>query len=440
MLEASRREARSLAAFHFAMESGIKKEQEKLQVFQKINAIEKLKQVASSPDEVGPRFAQMALKIIGEEVPYKLSQQVPLWSVEDVEYWVKHIGFEIYAPRFKEQMVDGDMLLLMSHAELMEDIGMTSGLLRRRFKRELDSLKIAADYSSIDQTHLDQFLISLNPFFSVYTYQMLEMGIETNTLSSLTDEILRDNCRVTNPIHRAKLLQAFQDFSHMEDIEIAMLSKSIEIFVSYRRSSGSQLASLIKVLLQLRGHKVFIDVDRLYAGKFDASLLKNIQAAKHFLLVLTPMALDRCVEDYDCEDWVHKEIRSALEYNRNVIPIFDPSFEWPDESRLPSDIRAIVKFNGVRWVHEYQEACVDKLEKFIKGDVNRNSASQSPGIASGRIDSKAGPIWRNSRRESTVTSIKLKNPSYRRNVSDSSGSHTSSNSTNSSTTSSWVKV
>lgn len=27
---------------------------------------------------------------------------------------------------------------------------------------------------------------------------------------------------------------------------------------------------------------------RLYAGKFDSHLLKNIQAAKHFILVLTP--------------------------------------------------------------------------------------------------------------------------------------------------------
>ncbi|KHJ42422.1 hypothetical protein D918_07551 [Trichuris suis] len=47
-------------------------------------------------------------------------------------------------------------------------------------------------------------------------------------------------------------------------------------------------------------------------------------------------------------------------------------FEWPDENQIPADIRAITRVNGVRWVHEYQEACVDKLEKFINGELNVN--------------------------------------------------------------------
>lgn len=149
----------------------------------------------------------------------------------------------------------------------------------------------------------------------------------------------------------------------MDDVEVALLSKRIDIFISYRRSTGNQLASLLKVLLQLRGHKVFIDVDRLYAGQFDSSLLKNIQAAKHFVLVLTPNALDRCVGDDVCNDWVHKEVRCALEHNKNFIPVLDPRFEWPDENQLPADMRAVTRFNAVRWVHEYQEACVTKLEK-----------------------------------------------------------------------------
>ena len=54
---------------------------------------------------------------------------------------------------------------------------------------------------------------------------------------------------------------------------------------------------------------MFIDVDKLYAGKFDSSLLKNIQAAKHFILVLTPNSLDRLFNDHNCDDWIHKEVR-----------------------------------------------------------------------------------------------------------------------------------
>lgn len=91
MLTAKRREPRSMAAFHFAMEAGIKKEQEKLEIFEEINAIEALKLVASYPDEVAPKFASQALEIIGAEIPYKLCQQVPLWSVADVQYWVTQV-------------------------------------------------------------------------------------------------------------------------------------------------------------------------------------------------------------------------------------------------------------------------------------------------------------------------------------------------------------
>lgn len=85
-----------------------------------------------------------------------------------------------------------------------------------------------------------------------------------------------------------------------------IMEKNLDVFVSYRRSNGSQLASLLKVHLQLRGFSVFIDVERLEAGKFDNNLLQSIRQAKHFLLVLTPYALDRCKHDNEQKDWVHR--------------------------------------------------------------------------------------------------------------------------------------
>lgn len=51
---------------------------------------------------------------------------------------------------------------------------------------------------------------------------------------------------------------------------------------------------------------MFIDVERLEAGKFDNNLLQSIRQARHFLLVLTPNALDRCIGDVECKDWVHR--------------------------------------------------------------------------------------------------------------------------------------
>lgn len=50
-----------------------------------------LKKVASSPNAIASKYAAQALQLIGEQVPHKLSQQVPLWTVEDVVEWVKQV-------------------------------------------------------------------------------------------------------------------------------------------------------------------------------------------------------------------------------------------------------------------------------------------------------------------------------------------------------------
>ena len=64
--------------------------------------------------------------------------------------------------------------------------------------------------------------------------------------------------------------------------------------------------SLLKVHLQLRGFSVFLDIERLRAGKFDDNLMNNVRNARHFVLVLTTGALDRCVGDDHHKDWIHR--------------------------------------------------------------------------------------------------------------------------------------
>lgn len=120
VLSSNREEARNLAAFHFCMEAGIKKEQGNTEIFREIGAIEPLKIVASCPNAIASKFAAQALRLIGEEVPHKLSQQVPLWSVEDVGQWVKQIGFVEYIKNFYDSRVDGDLLLQLTEDNLRE--------------------------------------------------------------------------------------------------------------------------------------------------------------------------------------------------------------------------------------------------------------------------------------------------------------------------------
>ncbi|XP_037092455.1 NAD(+) hydrolase sarm1-like isoform X3 [Pollicipes pollicipes] len=369
VLFSKREEARKLAAFHFCMEAGIKVRQGCPEVFEEIGAIKPLKQVASSPNAVASKYAAQALHLIGQEVPHKLSQQVPLWSVRDVCEWVKQIDFSSFAEAFETSRVDGDLLLRISEDMLKDDIGITNGILRTRFMRELNCLKKMADYASCDPSGLNAFLQAISPELSVYTYLMLTSGVDKDYLRYLNNEQLLYECNVTNSIHRLQIQQAIKNESAPPEPEDD-LSKTLDCFISYRRSNGSQLASLLKVHLELRGFSVFIDVERLEAGKFDNNLLNSIRQAKNFILVLTPSALDRCIEDVDQKDWIHKEVYAALQSKCNIIPVID-NFQWPEAEELPEDMRAICTFNGISWIHDYQDACVDKLERFIRGEVER---------------------------------------------------------------------
>ncbi len=308
VLSSKREEARNLASFHFCMEAGIKKQQGNTEIFREIGAIEPLKKVASCPNAIASRFAAQALRLIGEEVPHKLSQQVPLWSTEDVREWVKQIGFGEYEQSFYDSKVDGDLLLQLSEDNLRIDLGISNGIRRKRFERELQNLKKMADYSSRDTSSLNNFLLNIGPEYSIYTYSMLNAGVDKESLRTLNEDQLIVDCGITNSIHRDRILNYVKRMENTMALSSDDIcdQKTLDVFVSYRRSNGSQLASLLKVHLQLRGFTVFIDVERLEAGKFDNNLLQSIKQAKHFLLVLTPRALDRCAEDLEGKDWVHR--------------------------------------------------------------------------------------------------------------------------------------
>lgn len=375
LLESKREAARNLAAFHFAMEAYIKKEQGQVSLFKEIGAIEPLKRLGSSPIANSSKFACQALRLIGEKEPHKLSQQVPLWNCDDVIEWIGQLdGFRPYREKFRESGVDGDLLLQLDEQQLEFYIGIQNGIVRRRFLRELNQLKLIADYSSCDKTGLCSLLGRDN---IQYAYQMLLYGVTRENICQFDGEQLLSECKVLNIIHRLRLAQTIEQLQERNARDEASEGgngtdganqKTLDVFVSYRRSNGSQLASLLKVHLQLRGFSVFIDVERLEAGKFDNNLLDSIQSAKNFILVLSPNALDRCIGDHECKDWVHKEIVAALASECNIIPIMD-NFHWPEPEQLPEDMRSISNFNGIRWYHDYQDACVNKIERFIRGEL-----------------------------------------------------------------------
>lgn len=63
-----------------------------MQIFKEIGTIEPLKCLASGTNKLAAKFASQALRLIGEEVPHKLSPQVPLWTPEDISHWLHRVS------------------------------------------------------------------------------------------------------------------------------------------------------------------------------------------------------------------------------------------------------------------------------------------------------------------------------------------------------------
>lgn len=137
-----------------------------------------------------------------------------------------------------------------------------NGILRKRFLRELAHLKRITDYSSCDGSNLFHILNSLGPVYAQYTYSMLQCGVDDETLSFLSEDQLDKECRVDNSIHRLKIADAIKRKFTLILFNVTSINnrslganqslqlteadgepqKSLDVFVSYRRSNGSQLA------------------------------------------------------------------------------------------------------------------------------------------------------------------------------------------------------
>ena len=168
--------------------------------------------------------------------------QVPLWTVDDVACWVRQIGFETDLPAFIEAGVDGDLLLQLDEGNIRDDICIKNGIHRKRFLRELATLKRNANYSSIDSPNLAGFLASkVGAEYRAYTYGLLRNDLCLELMQRLTETDLNDmldEAGVKMAIHRHRIIEAIarEDAATADDEEVAH-------FLSSRTSSGSSLAS-----------------------------------------------------------------------------------------------------------------------------------------------------------------------------------------------------
>lgn len=72
-----------------------------------------------------------------------------------------------------------------------------------------------ADYTSRDTGSLNDFLQSIGPEYTIYTYAMLNAGVDKESIRGLSDEQLENECRIVNSIHRLRILNAIKGKGHI---------------------------------------------------------------------------------------------------------------------------------------------------------------------------------------------------------------------------------
>ena len=72
-----------------------------------------------------------------------------------------------------------------------------------------------------------------------------------------------------------------------------------DIFISYRREGGFEIAKLIQERLKADGYRVFLDYEGLRSGNFNTRLYQEIESCKDFIVILSENSLDRCVNQKD---------------------------------------------------------------------------------------------------------------------------------------------
>ncbi|HLO28694.1 MAG TPA: tetratricopeptide repeat protein [Anaerolineales bacterium] len=144
------------------------------------------------------------------------------------------------------------------------------------------------------------------------------------------------------------------------------------IFISYRRANVPWALAIYQDLTH-HGYDVFFDYQNIDSGSFEKVILQNIRARAHFLVILTPSALERCNEP---NDWFRREIETAIEEKRNIVPLMLESFDFGSplvKAALTGKLVSLNAYNGLKVYSEYFFEAMDKLRnRFLSlelGDI-----------------------------------------------------------------------
>ena len=145
------------------------------------------------------------------------------------------------------------------------------------------------------------------------------------------------------------------------------------LFISYRREDASGHAGRLCDRLSSRfgGDRVFMDVQDITPGQdFSEAIDATISGCNCLIAVIGPRWLDLLKSRPVTEDYVRREIGSALKRGLTVIPVLVNGASMPSQRDLPSDLSLLSHRNAFQIRDERFEDDVARLEEHLRASVS----------------------------------------------------------------------
>lgn len=161
------------------------------------------------------------------------------------------------------------------------------------------------------------------------------------------------------------------NYLNQGEVMTAHIEKTV--FISYRRAN-KPWALFVYQNLTNHGYDVFIDFQNINSGNFETVILDNIRARAHFVVILTPSALENCKNE---GDWLRREIEIAMDEKRNIVPLMVEGFDFGSsltKNALTGKLATLSQINGLRIPDDYPFEAMERLrERYLDialGDIS----------------------------------------------------------------------
>lgn len=137
---------------------------------------------------------------------------------------------------------------------------------------------------------------------------------------------------------------------------LLLMKDNYDLFISYRRDGGSEIAKLLRDLFVRDGYIVFFDEDANAIGELGGILEESIRKSRLVILVISKGCFDRIIEgDVSEEDNYWREVCCAVREKGGecIIPVLTPDAQsTKDLPEVNEELKTIKRLRYIRYKGE----------------------------------------------------------------------------------------